>query len=824
MEVPVAAKVHGLVTGTFVHGPPHVAVAPPVGWRVSVTLPPASTSRVHDVEPWPAASVQNGAPLRLTLPVPEPPMLTTSDTCCRRNCTPTLVAVRTVIVHVGPAVPAQAPLHPPKVLRGSGDAPSDSVDPMGISASQRPVAEPAVMLQASRPSPLLTTPAPVVLPPAVMVTRTAPGTNAAPTTPSPLRVMVQPGARALAAQAPVQPLNSEPAAGSAESDSARPMSTRSAQLCEPCPAASVQRCPSTTTVPAPAPPTVTVRVACRRANVAPTLRDWSSVTTQAPVPLHAPVQPVNVLLASAVAASVTALPKLDVVLQVPLVAFSRRVHAMPPPETVPSPVPETSTDSVSGRENRTIAPRVDSPTVSVHTGPIVPAQSFAQPTKTSGALGTAVSVTVLPSTKVPAQVPTAVAPTRLHAMPAGTLLTEPAPSPPAVIATRRSTPNVARTLRAWSVVTTQVAAAPAVAHASPQPTNAEPCSATAVSVTRASPAKLAAHVPSARPATRRQSMPAGVERMLPVPVPAATIVSACGRGTTVTSTARSRPPTLAVMRARPGATPVTMPDALPTVATAGAALVHVAARLATGWPAMSSAVASSAALAPTSTRSVPSAATGAPAGRSTRSSRSSNSVIGAGAGVVLPGCRTSGARRCSSTVRPSIRSVSVKPTAQLAAAPLAPPRCSGSPRHGPRSMATGTSCARASLSVIVCVPSGWSEPSVRSYTNATRSVATPACESTGSRAASARRAGASPDRLGATTSATAPQPATSSGAAASRGRSARRVRRRERATSDTESERKRGHIMSGRLERRPRGGRRGARPHARAPRRSVRSG
>jgi hypothetical protein len=64
------------------------------------------------------------------------------------------------------------------------------------------------------------------------------------------------------------------------------------------------------TVPLPLPDLFVVRAKVCKANVAVTDFAASMVTAQFPVPLHAPLQPVNVEPAAAVAVSVTEVPLL----------------------------------------------------------------------------------------------------------------------------------------------------------------------------------------------------------------------------------------------------------------------------------------------------------------------------------------------------------------------------------------------------------------------------------------------------------------------------------------------------------------------------------
>jgi hypothetical protein len=95
-------------------------------------------------------------------------------------------------------------------------------------------------------------------------------------------------------------------------------------------------------VPAPVPAVAAVSTYVLSANVAVTDFAASIVTTQAPVPVHAPLHPVNVELAAALCVSVTIVPKLYVSVQ-------SAPHEIPAGAdvTVPVPVPAVATVSAS---------------------------------------------------------------------------------------------------------------------------------------------------------------------------------------------------------------------------------------------------------------------------------------------------------------------------------------------------------------------------------------------------------------------------------------------------------------------------------------------
>jgi len=131
-----------------------------------------------------------------------------------------------------------------------------------------------------------------------------------------------------------------------------------------------------------------------------------------------------------------------------------------------------------------------------------------QPPKVEPAAGAAVSVTAVPLAKLAAQVGP-------QLMPAGLLVTVPAPAPALETVSMRAGVKVAVTVVAAESVTVQ---APVPEQPPPvQPLKVEPPAGAAVSVTAVPLVKLAAQVAP-------QSMPAGELVTVPLPVPAGVTV------------------------------------------------------------------------------------------------------------------------------------------------------------------------------------------------------------------------------------------------------------------------------------------------------------
>src|SRR3954467_13589438 len=128
------------------------------------------------------------------------------------------------------------------------------------------------------------------------------------------------------------------------------------------------------TAPVPVPVRVTVSVRCgTAANVAVTVLAASIVPRQAPVPLHAPPQPVNAEPAAALAVSVTGVP-----------SGKSCAHAapqsMPAGELVPAPAPGRFTVSVRGAFAVKVAVTLRAALIVTWHAP-VPVQSPLQPAK-----------------------------------------------------------------------------------------------------------------------------------------------------------------------------------------------------------------------------------------------------------------------------------------------------------------------------------------------------------------------------------------------------------------------------------------------------------
>ena len=128
---------------------------------------------------------------------------------------------------------------------------------------------------------------------------------------------------------PLQPVNVEPAAGVAVNVTTAPLVNDAEQVVPQLIAAGVL-----VTVPVPLPPLVTVSAKGCRPKFAVTEVAAFIVTAHVPVPVHAPLQPVNVAPAAGVAVSVMAVPLLKDAKQV--VPQLMPAGAL---VTVPSPAP-----------------------------------------------------------------------------------------------------------------------------------------------------------------------------------------------------------------------------------------------------------------------------------------------------------------------------------------------------------------------------------------------------------------------------------------------------------------------------------------------------
>jgi hypothetical protein len=233
-----------------------------------------------------------------------------------------------------------------------------------------------------------------------------------------------------------------------------------------------------------------------------------NASTQVEVPLHAPDQPAKVEPEEAAAVSVTDVP-------VAKLAVQALPQLMPAGllVTVPEPVPASCTVSCTCEVVAVLNVAVtDAATESVTVHAAVPLQAPDHPAKLDPDAGVAVSVTVVPLSKLAEHVCP-------QLMPAGLLVTVPVPVPTSC--TVSCTCGVADVLKvavteAASERVTVQAAVPL--HAPDHPVNVDSDAGAAVSVTAVPVGKLAEHV-------WPQLIPEGLLVTLPDPVPVFETVS-----------------------------------------------------------------------------------------------------------------------------------------------------------------------------------------------------------------------------------------------------------------------------------------------------------
>jgi len=254
------------------------------------------------------------------------------------------------------------------------------------------------------------------------------------------------------------------------------------------------------TVPVPLPFRATVKVNCWNVKTAVTPIDTVIVTVHGPVPLQLPpVQPANVEPAAGVAVSVTTWPKGKSAMHV-------APQLMPGGDevTVPPAAPAFVTVSVRRWSVKPATTSVAAVIVVVHV-PVPLQPPPVQPVNVEPVAGVAVSVTAWLKLKSAAHV----AP---QLIPAGDEITVPVPLPFRVtVSVNRWSVKVAVTPTAAVIVVSQIAVP--VQPPPDQPVKVEPAAGVAVSVTMDPKLKAAAHVAP-------QSMPAGTEATVPVPLPA----------------------------------------------------------------------------------------------------------------------------------------------------------------------------------------------------------------------------------------------------------------------------------------------------------------
>ena len=256
------------------------------------------------------------------------------------------------------------------------------------------------------------------------------------------------------------------------------------------------------TEPAPVPFFATVSTCCVSVKLAVTAFASVIGTVQAPVPEHAPDQPVNVEPVVATGDSETIVPESKLNVHV-------APHEMPAGVDVTVPAPLEAFVIVSAYFLRLNAAVIAAALSVVTAHGAVPEQPpFAQPAKTDSTAAVAVSVTCWPGPYCSLQSPG-------QLMPAGADATPPVPVPVIVTTIEFASANVGAMVTSAEAVTTQ---SPTPGQLSlPQPINVEPGAGVAVNVIA---------VPSTKGSLQSvpQSMPAGFDVTVPVPLPVIEIV------------------------------------------------------------------------------------------------------------------------------------------------------------------------------------------------------------------------------------------------------------------------------------------------------------
>jgi hypothetical protein len=211
-------------------------------------------------------------------------------------------------------------------------------------------------------------------------------------------------------QTPLQPAKVEPAAGAAVKVTTVPLENEAEHVAP-------QEMPAgvLVTVPLPVPDLVTLRGKVCSAKVAVTERAALIVTVQVPVPVQAPLQPVNVEpVAGAAVKAIT----------VPLENEAEHVAPQEMPAgvlvTVPAPLPDLVTVRVKVFSAKVAVTERAALIVTVQV--LVPVQAPLQPVKVEPVAGAAVKVTMVPAVNEAEQVVP-------QEMPAGLLVTVPLPAP-----------------------------------------------------------------------------------------------------------------------------------------------------------------------------------------------------------------------------------------------------------------------------------------------------------------------------------------------------------------------------------------------------------
>ena len=466
-----------------VHAPCQPWKAEPLaGVAVRVIVPPVAKPK-EQVCP---QSIPAGE--LLIVPAPEPDLLTVSVVCANLKLAVTVCAALNVTVQVL-VVPAHAPDQPSKLEPAAGVA---------VRVISVPGAKLAVqVVPQSIPAGLLVI-APVPAPVVFTVSATGIKVKPAPTVCASAIVTVQ--VVAVPVHAPVQPSKLELAVAVAVKVTVEFWLKLALQVApQSIPAGAL------VIVPVPVPVLFMVRPTWMASKLAVTVCAAPIVTVHvAVVPVHAPDQPVKVEPAAAVAVRVTVLFWLKLVLQVAPQSIPAGLL-----ETVPAPDPDLVIANWTGIAVNVAVTALAAVMATVHVV-VDPVHAPAQLVKVEPAVGAAVRVTLAFWLKLAVQVVP-------QLMPAGLLVTVPAPVPDLVMANAIGTAlKVAVTLFAAFMVTVQVLAVPL--QAPDQPEKAEPALGAAVRVTLAFRLKLAEQaVP--------QVMRVGELVTVPDPVPALVTVN-----------------------------------------------------------------------------------------------------------------------------------------------------------------------------------------------------------------------------------------------------------------------------------------------------------
>lgn len=442
----------------------------------------------------------------MTVPVPAPVVLTVS----------TNVGIGENVAVTGTAAVPIVKLHVPVPVQPPPLQPANTEPEAGVAVRVTLVLVLTEALQV--PGQLIPFPVTVPLPVPANVTLTgnAVGMKSALTDCAEFIVTVH---APVPAQAPLHPLNTDPAAAVGVSVTAVPLLKSNEHVLP-------QLMPAGLLVidPEPAPVRRVVRVNFDGAagpKVAVTARLELSVMSHAALPLQAPDQPVNTEPEAGVAARLTIVPEAKLAEHVvPQLSPAGEL------ETLPEPVPASVTPSVKSGAN--VAPTDAADVTGTTHGPVPVQKPPVHPVKAKPGAGVAVRVTVVPELNEAVQV---VAP-EPQAIPDGLLVISPFAVGARVIVSGNCCagggPKFATTDLAADIVTAQ---APVPLQAPDHPRNADPDPGTAARLTVVPKPKLAEHVVP-------QLIPAGKLVTVPLPVPDLLTVKA-NAGMNVACTARS---------------------------------------------------------------------------------------------------------------------------------------------------------------------------------------------------------------------------------------------------------------------------------------------